>query len=98
MRRAWSSRPTSIGSRASSEGSWPPRATSWGKLVVSRRMGLALVGIGWVPLGRLPWPTMAGRGQKISVDLDADIVERTRSALGADAESDAAVVERALNA
>jgi hypothetical protein len=41
---------------------------------------------------------MAGPGDKVSVDLDAEIVERTRSALGADAESDAAVVERALNA
>lgn len=32
------------------------------------------------------------------MDLDAEIVERTRSAVGAGAESDAAVVERALNA
>ena len=41
---------------------------------------------------------MASQRDKISVDLDAEIVERTRSALGASAESDAAVVERALNA
>lgn len=31
-------------------------------------------------------------------DLDAEIVERTRSAISGGAESDAAVVERALNA
>lgn len=41
---------------------------------------------------------MASQRDKISVDLDAEIVERTRSAVGAGAESDAAVVERALNA
>jgi len=41
---------------------------------------------------------MAARSDKVSVDLDAEIVERTRSALGAGTESDAAVVERALNA
>ena len=41
---------------------------------------------------------MAAPGEKVSVDLDADIVERTRSALGADAGSDATVVERVLNA
>lgn len=41
---------------------------------------------------------MASSRDKISVDLDAEIVERTRSAVGAGAESDAAVVERALNA
>jgi hypothetical protein len=34
----------------------------------------------------------------VSVDLDAEIVERTRSAVGGSADSDAAVVERALNA
>lgn len=44
------------------------------------------------------WPPMAGPGDKVSVDLDAEIVQRTRAALGADAESDLAVVERALNA
>jgi hypothetical protein len=38
------------------------------------------------------------RNEKVSVELDAEIVERTRSALGAAVESDAAVVERALNA
>ena len=41
---------------------------------------------------------MASRSDKINVDLDAEIVERTRSAVGARADSDAAVVERALNA
>jgi hypothetical protein len=41
---------------------------------------------------------MASRSKKVSVSLDAEIVERTRSAVGAGAESDAAVVERALNA
>jgi hypothetical protein len=41
---------------------------------------------------------VASGSDKISVDLDAEIVERTRSAVGAGAESDAAVVERALNA
>jgi hypothetical protein len=38
------------------------------------------------------------RNEKVSVELDAEIVERTRSALGAAVESDPAVVERALNA
>jgi hypothetical protein len=41
---------------------------------------------------------MATRRKKVNVDLDAQIVERTRAELGAGAESDAAVVERALNA
>lgn len=41
---------------------------------------------------------MPSRGDKVNVNLDAEIVERTRSAVGAGAESDAAVVERALNA
>jgi hypothetical protein len=41
---------------------------------------------------------VASRSDKVSVDLDAEIVERTRSAVGAAVESDAAVVERALNA
>jgi hypothetical protein len=40
---------------------------------------------------------MASR-RKVSVELDAEIVERTRSAVGASGDSDAAVVERALNA
>ncbi len=41
---------------------------------------------------------MATPRKKVNVDLDAQIVERTRAELGAGAESDAAVVERALNA
>jgi hypothetical protein len=41
---------------------------------------------------------MAARGKKVNVELDAQIVERTRTELGAGTESDAAVVERALNA
>lgn len=41
---------------------------------------------------------MASTGKKVSVDLDAEIVARTRDELGAGDESDAAVVERALNA
>lgn len=41
---------------------------------------------------------MASRGDKVNVDLDAEIVERTRSAVRGESESDAAVVERALNA
>jgi hypothetical protein len=41
---------------------------------------------------------MASRSKKVSVSLDAEIVERTRSAVGAGAETDAAAVERALNA
>jgi hypothetical protein len=41
---------------------------------------------------------MASRSDKVNVDLDAEIVERIRCAVGASAESDAAVVERALNA
>jgi len=42
--------------------------------------------------------TIASRRDEVSVDLDAEIVDRTRSELGAGTESDAAVVERALNA
>jgi hypothetical protein len=41
---------------------------------------------------------MAAKPDKVTVKLDAQIVERTRSELGAGTESDAAVVERALNA
>ena len=41
---------------------------------------------------------MASRSDKVNVNLDAEIVERTRSAVGASDESDSAVVERALNA
>jgi hypothetical protein len=41
---------------------------------------------------------MSSDGDKVRVDLDAEIVERTRSAVGATAESNTAVVERALNA
>jgi hypothetical protein len=41
---------------------------------------------------------MASKKQKISVDLDAEIVERTRAAVGAESATDSAVVERALNA
>lgn len=41
---------------------------------------------------------MASRRKKVSVDLDAEMVERARAELGAGTESDAAVVERALNA
>lgn len=41
---------------------------------------------------------MPSNGKKVSVDLDAEIVARTRDELGAGEASDAAVVERALNA
>ena len=41
---------------------------------------------------------MAARRDKVAVELDAQIIERTRAELGADEQSDAAVVERALNA
>jgi len=41
---------------------------------------------------------MSEGNDKVKVELDSEIVAQTRSALGADAESDAAVVERALNA
>lgn len=41
---------------------------------------------------------MAAERDKVAVELDAEIIERTRAELGAGAESDAAVVERALNA
>jgi hypothetical protein len=41
---------------------------------------------------------MAARRDKVNVDLDAQIVERARAELGAGPESDAAVVERALDA
>jgi hypothetical protein len=41
---------------------------------------------------------MPSNGEKVTVALDAEIVARTRDELGAREESDAAVVERALNA
>jgi len=41
---------------------------------------------------------MSDRGDKVTVDLDAETIERTRSALGASSESDSAIVEHALNA
>lgn len=41
---------------------------------------------------------MASPGEKVTVDLDAEMVERARSAVRGESESDAAVVERALNA
>src|SRR5215207_7096513 len=41
---------------------------------------------------------MAGREEKVSVELDAEMVERARVQLGLDRASDATVVERALNA
>ncbi len=41
---------------------------------------------------------MAAPRDKVTVDLDAEIVERTRTELGARSGSDASVVERALNA
>lgn len=41
---------------------------------------------------------MAPRGKKVALDLDAQIVDRARTELSAGEKSDAAVVERALNA
>jgi hypothetical protein len=41
---------------------------------------------------------MAGRDEKVSVELDAEMVERARVQLGLERASDATVVERALNA
>jgi hypothetical protein len=41
---------------------------------------------------------MTARRDKVAVELDAQIVERTRAELGSGNESDATVVERALNA
>jgi hypothetical protein len=41
---------------------------------------------------------MAAREDKVTVRLDAEMVERARAELGLDRESDTAVVERALNA
>ena len=41
---------------------------------------------------------MAAPRGKVTVDLDAEIVECTRTELGAGSGSDASVVERALNA
>jgi hypothetical protein len=41
---------------------------------------------------------MAAERDKVAVELDAEIIERTRAELGAGADSDAVVVERALNA
>jgi len=37
-------------------------------------------------------------GEKVTVDLDAELVARTRDKLGGGNETDSAVVERALNA
>jgi hypothetical protein len=42
--------------------------------------------------------TTAPHGNKVTVDLDAQIVDRVRTELCAGAQSDAAVVESALNA
>jgi hypothetical protein len=41
---------------------------------------------------------MAAREDKVTVELDAQMVERARAELGLGGESDTAVVERALNA
>jgi hypothetical protein len=41
---------------------------------------------------------MAANGEKVTVALDAEIVARTRDELGSDDATDAAVIERALNA
>ncbi len=41
---------------------------------------------------------MAAHGDKVTVQLDAEMVERARAELGLDSETDTAVVERALNA
>ncbi len=41
---------------------------------------------------------MAPNGKKVKVALDAEIVARTRDKLGGSDASDAAVIERALNA
>lgn len=41
---------------------------------------------------------MAVRDDKISVEIDAEMIERARTELGLENESDTAVVERALNA
>jgi hypothetical protein len=41
---------------------------------------------------------MPAREEKVSVELDAEMVERARVQLGLDRASDATVVERALNA
>jgi hypothetical protein len=41
---------------------------------------------------------MAAKGDKVTVALDAEIVARMRAELGAGDASDAAVIERALNA
>lgn len=42
--------------------------------------------------------TMAAREDKVTVQVDAEMVERARAELGLGGGSDAAVVERALNA
>jgi len=41
---------------------------------------------------------MAARKDKVTVQLDAEMIDRARAALGLDSASDTAVVERALNA
>lgn len=41
---------------------------------------------------------MAARKDKVTVQVDADMIDRARAELGLDAASDTAVVERALNA
>ena len=62
----------------------------------------------WTPRGAATFHSSAGaatvrremavRRDKVAVELDAEIIARTRSELGAGDESDAAVIERALNA
>jgi len=41
---------------------------------------------------------VAVRDDKVSVEVDAEMIERARAELGLSSESDTAVVERALNA
>ena len=43
-------------------------------------------------------PVMTANGDKVTVALDAEIVARARDELGAPEATDAAVIERALNA
>jgi hypothetical protein len=41
---------------------------------------------------------MAVRNDKVTIEVDAEMIERARAELGLNRESDASVVERALNA
>ena len=61
-------------------------------------LGVALVGVRTATVSRATVTGMAAREDKVTVQVDAEMVERARAELGLGGGSDAAVVERALNA